>query len=154
MIQGYFAKTFMLCFWSSSVVNLTLSWRRSISYRNQTIDLPCKSVDWFLLEGTSVMKESIQSIMIKLNVVLNAEPLPILIVKAAYKQNGQSSNGQKLRPFSNPFPAKILTSHQRCFNVVDQCWNNVVDQRWNNVCDVETTLIQLYLNFVPTWSQQ
>ena len=28
--------------------NLTLSWRRSLSYRNQSIDLLCKSVDWFL----------------------------------------------------------------------------------------------------------
>ena len=151
MIQGYFAKTFMLCFWSSSVVNLTLSWRRSISYRNQTIDLPCKSVDWFLLDR-DLRHERVNSVYYD-KTKRRLKSLPILIVKAAYKQNGQSSNGQKLRPFSNPFPAKILTSHQRCFNVVDQCWNNVVDQRWNNVCDVETTLIQLYLKFVPTWSQ-
>ena len=27
---------------------LTLSWRRSLSYRNQFIDLLCKSMDWFL----------------------------------------------------------------------------------------------------------
>ena len=26
----------------------TLSWRRSVSYRNQSIDLLCKSMDWFL----------------------------------------------------------------------------------------------------------
>ena len=29
---------------------LTLSWRRSISYRNQSIDLLCKSIDWFLYD--------------------------------------------------------------------------------------------------------
>ena len=29
---------------------LTLSWRRPISYRNQSIDLLCKSVDWFLYD--------------------------------------------------------------------------------------------------------
>ena len=29
---------------------LTLSWRRSYSYRNQFIDLPCKSMDWFLYD--------------------------------------------------------------------------------------------------------
>ena len=29
-------------------VNLTLSWRRPIQYRNQSIDLRSKSVDWFL----------------------------------------------------------------------------------------------------------
>ena len=65
------------------------------------------------------------------------------------------------------FPANISTSDQRCFNVVDQRWKwnkirrrifnvaqrwyNVGVRRWNNV---ETTLIQLYLNFVPTWPQQ
>ena len=27
---------------------LTLSWRRPLSYRNQSIDLPSKSLDWFL----------------------------------------------------------------------------------------------------------
>ena len=30
---------------------LTLSWRRSLSYRNQTIDLLCKSMDWFLYDS-------------------------------------------------------------------------------------------------------
>ena len=27
---------------------LALSWRKSLSYRNQSIDLLCKSMDWFL----------------------------------------------------------------------------------------------------------
>ena len=30
---------------------LTLSWRRSISYRNQSIDLGSKSMDWFLYDN-------------------------------------------------------------------------------------------------------
>ena len=30
--------------------DLTLSWRRSLSYRNHPIDLICKSVDWFLYD--------------------------------------------------------------------------------------------------------
>ena len=30
--------------------DLTLSWRRPISYRNQSIDLLCKSMDWFLYD--------------------------------------------------------------------------------------------------------
>ena len=30
---------------------LTLSWRRPLSYRNQSIDLLCKSVDWFLYDN-------------------------------------------------------------------------------------------------------
>ena len=32
-------------------VLLTLSWRRSLSYRNQYIDLLCKSMDWFLYDN-------------------------------------------------------------------------------------------------------
>ena len=34
----------------SVVISLTLSWRRSLSYRNQSTDLPCKSIDWFLYD--------------------------------------------------------------------------------------------------------
>ena len=30
--------------------HLTLSWRRPISYRNQSTDLLCKSMDWFLYD--------------------------------------------------------------------------------------------------------
>ena len=29
---------------------LTLSWRRSLSYRNKSIDLLCKPMDWFLYD--------------------------------------------------------------------------------------------------------
>ena len=31
--------------------SLTLSWRRSLSYRNQSNDLLCKSMDWFLYDN-------------------------------------------------------------------------------------------------------
>ena len=31
-------------------MHLTLSWRRPWSYRNQSIDLTCKSMDWFLYD--------------------------------------------------------------------------------------------------------
>ena len=34
--------------WLNSL--LTLSWRRSLSYRDQSIDLLCKSMDWFLCD--------------------------------------------------------------------------------------------------------
>ena len=33
-------------FWS-----ITLSWRRSLSYRDQSIDLICKAMDWFLYDN-------------------------------------------------------------------------------------------------------
>ena len=32
-------------------MNLTLSWRRPLSYRNQSIDLLPKSMDWFLYDN-------------------------------------------------------------------------------------------------------
>ena len=35
---------------------LTLSWRGPLSYRNQSIDLQSKSVDWFCMITASVMK--------------------------------------------------------------------------------------------------
>ena len=33
------------------ILPLTPSWRRSLSYTNQSIDLRCKSVDWFLYDS-------------------------------------------------------------------------------------------------------
>ena len=35
---------------SCLIIVLTLSWRRSLSCRNHSIDLLCKSIDWFLYE--------------------------------------------------------------------------------------------------------
>ena len=35
----------------SSLMSLTLSWRRPLSYRNQSIDLLRKLMDWFLLDN-------------------------------------------------------------------------------------------------------
>ena len=35
----------------SKLICLTLSWRRSLSYRNQSIDLLRKSMDWFLFDN-------------------------------------------------------------------------------------------------------
>ena len=32
-------------------ITLTLSWRRPLSYRNQSIDLLCKSMNWFLYDN-------------------------------------------------------------------------------------------------------
>ena len=36
---------------SYGILALTLSWRRLLSYRNQPIDLLCKSMDWFLYDN-------------------------------------------------------------------------------------------------------
>ena len=32
--------------------HLTLSWRKPLSYRNHSIDLLCKSIDWFLYDNS------------------------------------------------------------------------------------------------------
>ena len=41
---------------------LTLSWRKMLSYRNQSIDLLCKSIDWFL-DNNGVRHERIKDIL-------------------------------------------------------------------------------------------
>ena len=38
----------LIFFEHSFTLPLVLSWRRSLSYRNQSINLQCKSMDWFL----------------------------------------------------------------------------------------------------------
>ena len=40
--------------------SLTLSWRTPLSYRNQSIDLLCKSMEWFLYDN-GVRHESVRS---------------------------------------------------------------------------------------------
>ena len=45
---------------------LTLSWRRPLSYRNQSIDLLCKSMDWFLYNNGlrhERVKDSLESLL-------------------------------------------------------------------------------------------
>ena len=39
----------------------TLSWRSSVSYRHQSIDLHSKLMDWFYMIGTSVVKLTLPS---------------------------------------------------------------------------------------------
>ena len=52
---------------------LNLSWWRSLSYRNQSFDLLYKSMDWFLYDRDSVMKESINIHILMLLFNLYAE---------------------------------------------------------------------------------
>ena len=44
-------KKLLLLVPQSSVCNLTLSWRMPLSYRNQSIDLLRKSLDWCLYDN-------------------------------------------------------------------------------------------------------
>ena len=43
--------TFNIVRWLIHTFLLTLSWRRPLSYRNQSIDLQSKSMDWFLYDN-------------------------------------------------------------------------------------------------------
>ena len=45
-VQIFFASFYNT--WKNNLKALTLSWRRFLSYRNQSIDLQYKSMDWFL----------------------------------------------------------------------------------------------------------
>ena len=46
------ATHFVFLFFFNQLKNsLTLSWRSPLSYRNQSIDLYCKSMDWFLYDN-------------------------------------------------------------------------------------------------------
>ena len=41
--------------WYNLNMNLILSWRRSLSYKNQSIDLKSKLMDWFLYDSKEVL---------------------------------------------------------------------------------------------------
>ena len=41
----------ILAWYSTTPTTLTFSWRRSLSYENQSIDLRTKSMDWFLYDN-------------------------------------------------------------------------------------------------------
>ena len=41
-----------------SNILLTLSWRKSFPYRNQSIDLLCKSMEWFLYDRDIVVDQA------------------------------------------------------------------------------------------------
>ena len=56
--------------------NLTLSWRRSLSYRNQSIYLLHKSVHWFLY-GNSLRHEWVKSKLEKMFVQYSASGRPV-----------------------------------------------------------------------------
>ena len=45
-------KTLRIFFFNCALCLLTLSWRGPLSYRNQSIDFLCKSMDWFLYDNS------------------------------------------------------------------------------------------------------
>ena len=69
-------------------VSFTLSWRRSLSYRNQSINFLCKSFDWFLYDR-DLRHEWLCPLQIN---------VPFLSpVKASEKSENQCFKGKKKR---------------------------------------------------------
>ena len=101
---------------------LTLSWRRLLSYRNQSIDLLGKSMDWFLYDKDlrhERMKKNIESnIFFEVqNYYFVFESVLIFFFKWSYSQRcfdvAQRCENRRWK-------------WQRCFDVVQQC----SVQRW------------------------
>ena len=57
--------------------HLTLSWRRPLSYRNQYIDLLCKSMDWFLYDR-DLRHERVNDCASFLKIILMEHNVPVL----------------------------------------------------------------------------
>ena len=62
---------------------LTLSWRRSLSYRNQSIDLQSKSMDWFLYDH-GLRHESVKSFQTAAITFLGIQDFLIYLVKYSW----------------------------------------------------------------------
>ena len=67
------------------IPSLTLSWRRPLSYRNQPIDLLCKSMDWFLYDNDPRHER------VKMMTEWNLYLLKILFEKAKHSKNVEKS---------------------------------------------------------------
>ena len=70
-------------------LSLTLSWRRPLSYRNQSIDLLCKSMDWFLYDNgprheRDKVKQKVTGFTFKL-VTLEKKDVATLAMKSKYE---------------------------------------------------------------------
>ena len=129
----------------------TLSWRRPLSYRNQSIDLLCKSMDWFLYDNSlrhervKMGKKWIQHILCSSKILfcfwIDAYIFFQMVIFATLFRRC-------------PTLWKWCRKWQRCFDVVLRCkfqrWHT---QRCFNVdltlCDV-TTSYQPKNNVEPT----
>ena len=64
---------------SIGAFSLTLSWRKPLSYRNQTIDLRNKSLDWFLYDN-SLRHKRVDRVIIFLRLIILRYPMMALLV--------------------------------------------------------------------------
>ena len=69
---------------------LTLSWQRSLSYRNQSIDLLSKSIDWFLYHK-DIRHEIVRPTVLRVGNVAIRAPFTLSYLKCYY---GFSRAGQ------------------------------------------------------------
>ena len=69
------SKMFQRCSFKIAIqlkmVVLTISWRRSLSYRNQSIGLLWKSMDWFLYDGDLHHERVKEFLSLKLKILLS-----------------------------------------------------------------------------------
>ena len=57
-------KRILAIYFATWIIHLTLSRRRPISYRNQSIDLRSKSMDWFLYD-IGLRRERVNQVLIQ-----------------------------------------------------------------------------------------
>ena len=73
-----------ICLFGQTTKPLTLSWRRPLSYRNQFIDLLCKSVDWLLYDN-GLRHETVNQLwaleISKIKATLRVDAWPCLFIK-------------------------------------------------------------------------
>ena len=107
--------------WNTDIdLILTLSWRRLLSYRNQSIDLQNKSMDWFLYDNGPRHERVNASVLILLTFFDSLKVVLIIIVAilmmsaklstlGLLKINVFWNNGYDVRIFVHAVINKILT---------------------------------------------
>ena len=97
---------------SIGAFSLTLSWRKPLSYRNQTIDLRNKSLDWFLYDN-SLRHKRVDRVIIFLRLIILRYPMMALLVYNVLKFI--SSSMSRLRFVFLALLLIWLTTLSRCF---------------------------------------
>ena len=103
----------LFCIVLTNYITLTLSWWRSITYRNQFIDLLCKSVDWFLCD-TDLRHERVTIILIWS--WDKRTRISMYLVYFWCNTNANSSNGRPLNWFTN-YEVSLSANTYIVFNV-------------------------------------
>ena len=115
---------------------LTLSWRRSLLYRNQSIDLHCKSMEWFSMEwflyNRDLRHERIKGLIHDLPAELNVKCPTLQLPRTKLSLIFQ------LQPISN-----IASSHDRIITG----HSNASIKPNNYIGSVSTIFKRIFINF-------